>query len=96
MSSKKYSALKNLALLSQLGFSMALPIFAGVYLGSKLDDYLGTAPLFLIIFLILFTSTSFMSLFKLAGVKSTKVKKEKSKKLRTVEEKKSFNENTGK
>ncbi len=64
--------IKNIALLTQLGFSMALPIVAGVYIGSRLDNYFNTAPLFLLVLLFIFSISSFVTLFKLSGVSKTK------------------------
>ncbi len=68
MAPKKFGIVKNLALVTQLGLLMALPIVAGVYIGSWLDGYFGTQPILLIICLIIFSLGSFVNLFKLAGV----------------------------
>ncbi len=70
--SKKFAIIKNLALVTQLGLSMALPIVAGVYLGSWLDGYFDTQPILLIVCLIIFSIGSFINLFKLAGIKKKK------------------------
>ena len=42
-----------LALLTQLGFTLALPIVLGALLGNYLDEKLGTNVLFLIVFILL-------------------------------------------
>ncbi len=76
MSPKKFDIVKNLALVTQLGISMALPIVAGVYIGSKLDEYFGTQPILLIICLIVFSIASFINLFKIAGIKNKKSTKD--------------------
>ncbi len=76
MAPKKFGIIKNLALVTQLGLSMALPIVAGVYIGKWLDDYFGTQPTLLIICLIVFTMGSFVNLFKMAGIKKKKVTNE--------------------
>lgn len=62
---KKTSALQNLALLSQIGISMIVPIGIGLYIGKWLDDKLGTGPIFLFIFILMGVGSAFMSLFKL-------------------------------
>lgn len=72
MSSKKFDIFKNIALVTQLGFSMALPVVAGVYIGAWLDKRFGTAPFLLIVCLLMFSVSSFINLFKLTGVKSKK------------------------
>ncbi len=65
--------LQNLALVSQIGLSMAIPILGGVYLGKFLDDKLNTGFIFLAIFSVLGIITSFISLFKIT-TKGTKGK----------------------
>lgn len=72
VSSKKFHIIKNIALVTQLGFSMALPIVAGVYFGNWLDKRFGTQPFLLITCLIVFSISSFINLFKLTGVKKKK------------------------
>ncbi|RKD31527.1 AtpZ/AtpI family protein [Thermohalobacter berrensis] len=61
----KSSILENLALVTQIGISMALPIVAGIFLGNFLDNKLGTNVIFLAIFSILGVITSFLNLYKL-------------------------------
>lgn len=61
----KISILKALALLSQVGISMIVPIIFGVWLGSRLDQRFGTNNIFLIIFTILGVLTSFRSAYRL-------------------------------
>lgn len=63
--SRKTSSIENLALISQIGISMVIPIGMGLYIGKWLDDRLGTGPIFLFIFIIMGVVSSFMSLFKL-------------------------------
>jgi len=62
---RKSSALANLALISQIGISMTVPIMIGLYIGKWLDDRFGTGPIFLFIFIIMGVGSAFMSLFKL-------------------------------
>lgn len=62
---KKSNILKNLALVSQIGISMVVPIFGGIYIGSELDRWLGTGVIFLIILSIVGIMSSFITLFKI-------------------------------
>jgi len=65
---KKGSALQNLALVSQIGISMTVPIIIGLYIGKWIDGKLGTGPIFLFIFIIMGVGSAFMNLFKLTQV----------------------------
>jgi predicted F0F1-ATPase subunit len=56
---------KNLALITQIGLSMVIPIIIGVYLGGFIDDKVGTKMVFRLIFLLLGVTTAFVNLFKL-------------------------------
>lgn len=56
---------KNLALITQIGLSMVIPIIIGVYLGGFIDDKVGTKMVFKLIFLLLGVATAFVNLFKL-------------------------------
>ncbi|OLS01821.1 AtpZ/AtpI family protein [Tissierella creatinophila] len=62
------SALKNLALISQVGISVITPILLGVYIGQWIDKWVGTNGLFMIIFILLGTGGGFLNLFKITGV----------------------------
>jgi len=55
--------LKNLSLVSHLGFMMAIPIFLCMLLGIFLDNVFGTKVVFLIIFTILGVLSAFRNLF---------------------------------
>ncbi len=59
---KKY---KNLVFLMQIGINMSLPILAGVLIGKWLDDFFDTSPVILIVCIIIFTLSSFLSLFRI-------------------------------
>lgn len=74
-----YSVLKNLSLLSQVGFLMAIPIIGCILLGSYLDRWLGTDIIFLIVFTILGVLSAFRNLYVLS-VKKNPGKKRVSKK----------------
>ncbi len=63
--SKNINIFKNLALVSQIGISMIIPIIFGVYVGKWMDEKLGAGPIFLFIFIIIGIASSFVSIFKL-------------------------------
>lgn len=60
-------ALRNLALITQVGLSIITPILLGVYLGQFVDRKVGTKGVFSIIFIVLGAGGGFMNIFKLAG-----------------------------
>lgn len=62
---KMIGAMKNLALVSQLGISMLVPIFGCLFLGNFLDEKLNTKPLFLFIFIVLGVGAAFVNLYKI-------------------------------
>lgn len=64
---------RSLALVTQLGLSMALPVIFGVIVGKYLDERLGTGHILLIVFSIIGVLASFRNLYHLA-YKSTKRK----------------------
>ncbi|MDR5659720.1 AtpZ/AtpI family protein [Serpentinicella sp. ANB-PHB4] len=68
---KNLGILENLALVTQIGISMIIPIIAGVYIGNWIDRRLNTGPIFLFILIICGIIVAFMNLFKL-GLKDTK------------------------
>lgn len=57
--------LKALALLSQVGISIIVPIIICVWFGNKLDKWLGTNVIFLVIFTILGVIAGFRSAYRL-------------------------------
>lgn len=59
----KKEDLKALALLSQVGLLMAIPIFLCVFVGIWLDEKMGTNGLFLVIFILLGVMAAFRNLF---------------------------------
>ncbi len=69
---KKFNFLSNLALVSQIGIMMALPIIGCIWLGSIIDDKLGTNVLFLAIFTVLGVGAAFRNLYVLAIQKTVK------------------------
>lgn len=61
------NALKNLALISQVGISVITPILIGVFLGGWIDKWLGTEGVFMLILLLLGAGGGFLNLFKITG-----------------------------
>lgn len=70
------SPLRNLAILSQLGLSMMVPIIGGVLLGNYLDEKFSKGNIFLILFTIIGALAAFRNLFVI-GMKSAKNKGDK-------------------
>ncbi len=60
------SILQNLALISQVGIMMLVPILGGVLLGAFLDQFFKTGGIFLIIFVLIGVGTSFRNLYMLS------------------------------
>ena len=58
-------ALKNLALVSQIGFTIITPILLGVYIGTKLDKWLKTSAIFLTIFIVMGVISGFLNAYKI-------------------------------
>lgn len=63
--------LQNLALISQVGIMMLVPIFGGVLLGAFLDRFFKTGGIFLIVFVVIGVGTSFRNLYMLS-IRQTK------------------------
>jgi ATP synthase protein I len=59
--------IKSLGILSSIGISVILAIAIGVYIGLKLDQWLGTAPWFFFIFLIIGIVAGFRNIFVIIG-----------------------------
>ncbi|MFA5523171.1 MAG: AtpZ/AtpI family protein [Tissierellales bacterium] len=57
--------LRNLALISQVGISMLVPILGGTWLGITIDEKLGTGAIFFLIFIVLGVVSAFVTLFKI-------------------------------
>lgn len=55
--------MKSLALISQLGLSMASCVLVGVLIGKFLDRLLGTAPWLLLVFAFLGSAAAFKTLY---------------------------------
>lgn len=75
MGNKDFRMYENLVFVSQIGISMAMPIFVGVYGGNWVDQRIGTRGIFLLIGILLGVGTSFMNLYKIAISRSKDRKK---------------------
>jgi len=60
---KDVTPLKYIGFITQLGVSMTVPIVLGVLVGRYLDARVGTSNIFLAIFIIIGTLTSFRNLY---------------------------------
>lgn len=60
---------ENLALVTQVGLSIVIPILLGVYLGGILDEKLNLNGVFTLSFIILGAGAGFLNLFKLIDKK---------------------------
>lgn len=64
------STLQNLALISQVGLMMVVPILGGVWVGNWLDVKFGTGSLFMIVLMLLGVGAAFRNLIHLNTQKS--------------------------
>lgn len=67
MDEEKKSLLKTLGMISTMGISVAVAIAIGVFIGLKLDEWLGTEPWFFFIFLFFGIAAGFRNIFVIAG-----------------------------
>lgn len=74
---KQRGWIRALALLEQVGFSMAVPIFLCVFLGIFIDNITNKSPLFLIIFILLGVGAAFRNLFYIIGKEAKRGEKER-------------------
>lgn len=70
----KIKIFQNLALVSQIGIMMIVPILIGLFIGKFLDEKLGTRYVFLFIFLGIGVGAAFINLYKI-GTRDHKKKK---------------------
>ena len=63
---KDFSVFRNLALITQIGLSMALPVIFGVLAGRYLDRVAGTGNVLLMVFTIIGVLASFRNLYYIA------------------------------
>ncbi len=67
MNDDKKSLLKTLGLVSSMGISVAVAIAIGVFIGLKLDSWLGTKPWFFFILLFIGIAAGFRNIYIIAG-----------------------------
>ncbi|QWV93226.1 AtpZ/AtpI family protein [Geomonas oryzisoli] len=67
MDEEKKNLLRTLGMVSTMGISFAVAIAIGVFVGLKLDQWLGTKPWFFFIFLFFGIAAGFRNIFILAG-----------------------------
>ena len=67
MEEEKKSLLRTLGMVSTMGVSFAVAIAMGVFIGLKLDAWLGTKPWFFFVFLFFGIAAGFRNIFILAG-----------------------------
>ncbi|MBU5638504.1 AtpZ/AtpI family protein [Geomonas sp. Red69] len=67
MDEEKKNLLRTLGMISTMGISFAVAIAIGVFVGLKLDQWLGTDPWFFFIFLFFGIAAGFRNIFILAG-----------------------------
>jgi ATP synthase protein I len=67
MEEEKKRLIKTLAVVSSMGISVALAIVIGVFIGLKLDEWLGTHPWFFFIFLFIGIAAGFRNIYIIAG-----------------------------
>lgn len=66
MDQDRKNLLRSLGMVSTMGISFAVAIAIGVYVGLKLDEWLGTGPWFFFIFLFFGIAAGFRNIFILA------------------------------
>jgi ATP synthase protein I len=62
---EKREIMRGLALVSQLGLSMAFCVLAGFFIGRFLDDFFGTSPWLLIAFVFIGSGAAFKLIYDL-------------------------------
>ncbi len=60
----KLKIMQGIALITQIGISMIVPIILGIFIGRFLDNLIGTNNIFLFIFIIIGVGAAFLNLFK--------------------------------
>ena len=67
MKKENRDILKNLGLVTQLGISIAAPIFLSMFIGQFIDRLVKTESIFTIIFIVLGAGAGFLNIFKITG-----------------------------
>jgi F0F1-type ATP synthase assembly protein I len=60
----KLKIMQGIALITQIGLSMIVPIILGIFIGRFLDNLIGTNNIFLFVFIIIGVGAAFLNLFK--------------------------------
>lgn len=84
------NVVKGIALVTQIGISVIVPVFLCVFLGNKLDEWLDTSYFF-IIFLILGFITAYRNVYYLTKSFYAKDKKQEEKELKYFNDLKNSN-----
>ena len=74
MFEKDYGMYKNLAIITQVGLEMLVPILGSVWLGNKLREWFELGPGVLLICILIGVATAFLNLFRIA-MRSSKGKR---------------------
>lgn len=90
MSNKKsyYKSLSNLALISQIGISMVVPIIGCVWFANFLMKRFGLGVWVLFLFILLGVVTAFMNLYKLAAFSNKDIEEDKKEREKEKQDKK--------
>jgi ATP synthase protein I len=67
MEEEKKRLIKSLGMISTMGISVVVAVVIGVYIGLKLDKWLGTKPWFFFIFLFFGIAAGFRNIYIIAG-----------------------------
>jgi ATP synthase protein I len=67
MEEEKKRLIKSLGMISTMGISVVVAVAIGVYVGLKLDEWLGTKPWFFFIFLFFGIAAGFRNIYIIAG-----------------------------
>lgn len=73
--------MKALAMLTQVGISMIVPIFLCIWVGKALDKAFDTGVLFLLVFIVLGVGAAFRTLYMMTVFKYKKKAEEEQKRL---------------
>jgi F0F1-type ATP synthase assembly protein I len=60
----KIKIMQGIALITQIGISMIVPIILGIFIGGFLDNLIDTNNIFLFVFIIIGVGAAFLNLFK--------------------------------
>lgn len=66
MEKKDIKIFQNLAMITQMGIMIVVPILIGLFIGKFIDSKLGTGNLFLLIFILFGVGAGFLNLYKIA------------------------------